>query len=103
MKNHASSNVHPFTDPFAAAQRGGHGGTAAAEGNPDPTANRAAGGSTRGRRSGYAPTIIDLLCGSIRNHGLSDSAAARAGVLPTASGDCRRDAEAPNRGAASVA
>src|SRR3954468_8563643 len=36
----------------------------------------ASSGAPRGRPSVYAPRIIDMVCGEIREHGLSDSAAA---------------------------
>src|SRR4051794_1603416 len=42
----------------------------------DPAEDAAGGGSTRGRKSGYAPKIIDMMCDKIRRFGLSDSAAA---------------------------
>ncbi|HEV7401717.1 MAG TPA: hypothetical protein VGO11_02280 [Chthoniobacteraceae bacterium] len=44
---------------------------------PSDPAEEAAGGSPkRGRPSGYAPKIIDMMCDKIRRFGLSDSAAA---------------------------
>src|SRR3954466_7058276 len=44
---------------------------------PSPDAPETpSGGAPRGRPSVYAPRIIDMVCGEIREHGLSDSAAA---------------------------
>src|SRR5947209_4869507 len=42
----------------------------------EPAEDAAGGGTTRGRKSGYAPKIIDMMCDKIRRFGLSDSAAA---------------------------
>src|SRR4051812_6703054 len=42
----------------------------------DPAEHAAGGGPKRGRPSGYAPKIIDMMCDKIRRFGLSDSAAA---------------------------
>src|SRR4051812_22769902 len=42
----------------------------------DPTEDAAGGDPKRGRKSGYAPKIIDMMCNKIRRFGLSDSAAA---------------------------
>src|SRR3954447_22256661 len=42
----------------------------------DPADDAAGGDPRRGRKSGYAPKIIDMMCDKIRRFGLSDSAAA---------------------------
>jgi hypothetical protein len=42
----------------------------------DPAEDSAGGDPKRGRKSGYAPKIIDMMCDQIRRFGLSDSAAA---------------------------
>src|SRR3954470_3885562 len=77
MQNPVTSTSHSNnTIPFPAAHTGPGVPPSAAEPAPQGAETPAGASRGRGRPSGYAPRIIDMMCGDITEHGLSDSAAA---------------------------
>jgi hypothetical protein len=80
MKPNIDSNFIHFPTPSDGSARGANGQAAVASGigavAPDHAETPSGGRAKRGRPTDYAPRVIDMLCESIRRHGLSDSAAA---------------------------
>jgi hypothetical protein len=72
MKENATTAHHHNTVPFSAAHAGPSGPADA----PDASQPPAGESATRGRPSCYSDRIIEMMCGPIREFGLSDSAAA---------------------------
>src|SRR4051812_40231240 len=77
MQNPVTSTSHSNnTIPFPTAHTGPGVAPSAAEPAPHAAETPAGASRGRGRPSGYAPRIIDMMCGDITVFGLSDSAAA---------------------------
>src|SRR4051812_19586186 len=77
MQNPVTSTSHSNnTIPFPAAHTGPGVAPSAAEPAPHGAETPAGASRGRGRPSGYAPRIVDMMCGEITVFGLSDSAAA---------------------------
>src|SRR4051812_170516 len=64
--------------PAEADLHGQDGAPESAAGTAPDAPESPAGSAPRGRPSGYAPRIIDMMCEKIRAFGLSDTAAAEA-------------------------
>src|SRR3954471_12167570 len=77
MQNPGTATSHSNnTIPFPAAHTGPGVAPSAAEPAPHGAETPVGASRGRGRPSGYAPRIIDMMCGEITVFGLSDSAAA---------------------------
>jgi hypothetical protein len=95
MKETSTSAFSIFSNPAAAPDAAAHRRAAAPE-RPGASAveHSAApsGGAASGPSSGYSDRVIQILCQSIRQFGLSDSAAAvKAGMTATTLGQWKRE------------
>jgi hypothetical protein len=76
MQNHVTSTSHNTTIPFPTAHAAADREETANAPTPDASETPAGGGAPRGRPRVYPERVIEMICGPIREFGLSDSAAA---------------------------